>query len=53
MKNNSIISVIDVIRSRDFYGVSDNMEIAKGRNQIVSNWKDAKVKIKRLIKAKR
>ena len=51
MKNNSIVLVIDMIRLYDFYGVSDNMEIAKGKNQIVSNWKEAKVKIKRLIKS--
>lgn len=53
MKENNIIAVIDMLRLNNFYGVSDNVEIAKGRNQIVYNWKDAKVKIKRLIKAKR
>ena len=53
MKNNNIKTVIDMLRSDDFYGGSDSVEIAKGKYQIASNWSDAKTKIKRLIKAKR
>ena len=53
MKNNNIKTVIDMLRSDDFYGGGDSIEIAKGKYQIASNWSDAKTKIKRLIKAKR
>ena len=53
MENNSIISVINMLRSNDFYGGGDNIEIAKGKYQIASNWNIAKVKIKRLIKSKK
>ena len=53
MENNSIISVINMLRSNDFYGGGDNIEIAKGKNEIASNWGIAKSKIKRLIKAKK
>ena len=42
-----------MLRSNDFYGGGDNIEIAKGKYQIVSNWSDAKSKIKRLIKSKK
>lgn len=52
MKDNSIKAVIDVLRLNDFYGGGKNIEIAKGKYQIASNWSDAKTKIKRLIKAK-
>ena len=53
MENNSIISVINMLRSNDFYGGGESIEIAKGKYQIVSNWSDAKSKIKRLIKSKK
>ena len=52
-KNNSIISVINMLRSNSFYSGGDNIEIAKGKNEIAFNWSDAKTKIKRLIKAKK
>jgi len=50
---NEIILAINTLRSNDFYGGGENIEIAKGKYQIASNWNDAKTKIKRLIKAKR
>ena len=53
MENNSIISVINMLRSSDFYGGGESIEIAKGKNEIASNWGIAKSKIKRLIKAKK
>ena len=52
-KTNNIISVINALRSDDFYGAGKYTEIAKGKYQIVSNWSDAKSKIKRLIKSKK
>lgn len=44
---NYIIETIDLIRSNNFYGAGDNIEIAKGKKQIVSNWKVFIRKIKR------
>ena len=52
MKNNNIKIVIDMLRSNDFFGGGYNVEVAKGKYQIASNWSDAKTKIKRIIKAK-
>lgn len=48
---NEIILAIDVLRSDKFYGGGKYIEIAKGKNEIASNWKGLKKKIKRLIKA--
>ena len=53
MKDNSIKAVIDVLRSNDFYGGGKNIEIAKGKYQMVSNWSQFKGKIKRIIKSKK
>lgn len=53
MKVNDIKYAIDILRTNDFYGGGDNIEIAKGKYQIVTEWSELKRKIKRLIKAKR
>lgn len=50
---NEITLAIDVLRSDKFYGGGKYIEIAKGKNEIVSSWKGFKNKIKRLIKAKK
>ena len=52
-ENNEIINAINALRSDDFYGGGDNIEIAKGQYQLTSTWSGLKTKIKRLIKAKR
>ena len=52
-KNNEIINAINVLRSDNFYGGGDNIEIAKGKYQITTTWSGLKTKIKRLIKAKK
>ena len=36
---NYITKVIDTLRMDEFYGASENIEIAKGKFQIVRNWK--------------
>ena len=38
---------LDLLHSNDFYNVSGNIEILKGKNEIVTNWQDAYKKIKR------
>ena len=50
--NNEIVNAINALRSGNFYGGGDSIEIAKGKHQITSTWSGLKTKIKRLIKAK-
>jgi hypothetical protein len=43
-----IPKIIELLQSNYFYNVSENVEIAKGKYEIVTNFKDGKEKIKRL-----
>lgn len=47
-----IAQIIRTLQSNEFYGAGEFTEIAKGKNEIAVNWKHAKRKIKRIIKAK-
>ena len=47
-----IAQIIRTLQSNEFYGAGEFTEIAKGKNEIARNWKDAKRKIIRIIKAK-
>ena len=42
-----MIEIINILRSQNFYGCSDNIEIAKGKNEMVTDWKGFKRKMKR------
>jgi hypothetical protein len=42
-----ISQVLNILAADDFYGVSDNIEIAKGKYEIIHTWKDAWYKLKR------
>jgi hypothetical protein len=42
-----MIEIINILRSQEFFGVSDTIEIAKGKNEMVSTWKGLKRKLKR------
>jgi len=44
---NSIKVIIDTLRDGNFYGGGECIEIAKGKNEIVTDWKGIKRKIKR------
>jgi hypothetical protein len=48
-----MIEVINILRSRDFYGCSDTIDIAKGKNEMVSTWKGFKIKMKRVWQSKK
>ena len=39
---------LDLLHSDNFYNVSNNIEILKGKNEMVTNWHDVKEKIKRV-----
>jgi hypothetical protein len=40
--------LLDLLHSREWIGVSRTVDIAKGKDEIVTNWIDAKKKIKRI-----
>jgi len=45
-----IIKIIDTLQGNDFYGSDKYTEIAKGKNELVTDWKGFKRKVKRAIK---
>ena len=49
--DNSIIEIIDVLKKSEYYGAGKSVELAKGKNQITTTWRELKVKIKRIIKS--
>ena len=44
-----IAEIIKILQEREYYGAGKYTEIAKGKRQIVSDWKGFKRKIKRTI----
>lgn len=43
-------SIIQLLQLHEHYGVSDNIEIAKGKNELPKSFKQAKTQLKRFIK---
>lgn len=43
-----IKQILDTLKLNEFYGAGDYTEIAKGRNEIVTDWKGFKRKVKRI-----
>lgn len=43
-----IADIIQLLQSHDFYGAGEFTEIAKGKNELVTNWNGFKNKIKRI-----
>ena len=43
-----IADIIDLLQKNDFYGAGEYTEIAKGKNEMVTDWKGFKHKIKRV-----
>lgn len=39
--------LLDLLHSQEWFGVSENVDIAKGKHEMVTNWRDATQKIKR------
>ena len=48
-----INNLIDLLNANDFYGISENIEIAKGKNELPNGWGDVFNKIKRHRKMKK
>ncbi len=42
-----IKNIIDLLNTSDWYGQSENIDIAKGKYKAVRNWDDVKKQIKR------
>lgn len=47
-----MIEIIEILQKYDYYGAGDYTEIAKGKHEMVSSWRDIWRKIKRKGKAK-
>ena len=45
--------IIDLLNTADYYGVSENVDIAKGKYALPHSWKDAFSKVKRHSKSER
>jgi hypothetical protein len=43
-----ISDIIKTLQSDDFYGAGDYVEIAKGKNELVTDWRGFKRKTKRV-----
>lgn len=48
-----IKNVIELLSISEYYGVSERVDIAKGKNELPNGWKDAFSKIKRHSKNKK
>lgn len=48
-----IQNILDLLNANQFYGVSENIEIAKGKYELPNGWKDSLHKIKRHRKLKK
>lgn len=53
MKQNTIIEILEVLKSGDFYGAGECTEIAKGKYEYITTWKDLKRKVIRIWKSKK
>ena len=43
-----MIEIIKELQSKEHYGVGEFIELAKGKNEYITNWSDFKNKIKRV-----
>ena len=53
MKQNTIIEILQVLKTNEFYGAGECTEIAKGKNEYITTWKGFKRKAKRLWLSKK
>ncbi len=47
-----IANIIKILQKGDYYGAGNCTEIAKGKHEMVTSWKDIKRKIKRKGKSR-
>ena len=51
--NSQIANTIAILQSDDFYGAGEFTEIAKGKHEMLSDWKGFKRKIQRAWQSRR
>lgn len=44
--------ILDILKSSDFYGISEEVDIAKGKYHIQDSVKDSLKQLKRILKSK-
>lgn len=42
--------IIQLVQTHEFYGISENVEIAKGKYEYITKWSQVKKQFKRIIK---
>ena len=47
-----IANIIKTLQSNEFYGAGKYTELAKGKNEYITTFKDMKRKVKRIFKAR-
>jgi hypothetical protein len=45
-----VIDIVNLVRSSDWFKGGEHIEIAKGKNQLVTTWKEFKRKLKRELR---
>ena len=50
--NNTIIEILEVLKTNEFYGAGECTEIAKGKYEYITTWKGLKRKAKRIWKSR-
>jgi hypothetical protein len=45
--------IIDLLQQEEWIGKSEVIELAKGKNELATDWKSAKYKIKRIWQSKK
>ena len=48
-----IADIIKTLQGADFYGSGEFTEIAKGKHEMVTSWKDFKIKVKRVWQSRK
>ena len=48
-----ISNIIEILQDHEFYGGGEHIEFAKGSNELVTDWKGIKRKVKRKWRSKR
>lgn len=41
--------ILELLSISEHYGISERVEIAKGKYELIGSWKDCKKKIKRIL----
>lgn len=48
-----ITDILEILKKYPLYGIGENIEIAKGKHELVTDWKSVKEKIRRKWRSSR